>query len=92
MFPKAATATTIDAMLITYQYVISEHQMALDEWLLVGMSLVLIYIKWDWSLLGCGNDWISNLHQTYSAISVIHTMLKQNFSKHLNNCFSHMVS
>ncbi len=32
--------------------------------------------KWGWNLLSCWNDFICNLHQTYFAISVIHSMLK----------------
>ncbi len=46
-------------------------------WPILNNKLIPIYIKQGWSLLSCWNDLICNLHQTYSAISVIHSMPKQ---------------
>ncbi len=79
---------------------LNQHLWLMLTWL---FCIIPIFIKWGWSLLSCWNVLICNLHQMYSAISVIHSMLKQycgskNFykicklmgisPKHFYSCFS----
>ncbi len=55
----------------------SNFQFHLESTGRIDIFFIPIYIKWGWCPFNCKNDLICNLHQTYSVISVIHSMLKQ---------------